>query len=321
MDNKSDISKFNKFLSEFLHDIKGTFPEYSEIINTNYYFLYEKDEIIKENDKEILEDNDKNPETNDTQYITEYMDIVEPFLLDISLKNEEIFIDNNPKYFIKDIDFNKIWKEDISNKTKDTIWQYLHTLYVLGMRIQKNENYEVTKLFKDFHNNPDKDSFLEELDESSKAVINMLNNITNVKSNDGEELPKNSVNDILNPDFINNSSIGKIANELANDIDMKDLDINNMGDIFSQLMGGKGGGNNNIMSLLSTVSGKIQNKLSSGEIDQQALLKEATSMLGMLNPNMTEIMKDMGNTDQKNKKNKKEKRKNKNKKVIQSKNN
>merc|ERR1712086_786116 len=131
------------YLSEFLDDIKGTFPEYVEIINNNYPFLYENiknDETLKENAEESVQDiNIEKP--NDINYIIEYMNIIEPFLLDISLKNEEIFMDDKPKYFIKDIDFNKIWNEDISSKTKDTIWQYLHTLYVLGMRIQKNENY------------------------------------------------------------------------------------------------------------------------------------------------------------------------------------
>ena len=34
MDNKNDIKKYNKYLSEFLDDIKGTFPEYVEIINS-----------------------------------------------------------------------------------------------------------------------------------------------------------------------------------------------------------------------------------------------------------------------------------------------
>merc|ERR1711934_1226249 len=122
----------------------------------------------------------------------------------------------------------------------------------------------------------------------------MLTNITEtdnkINNNDNSAETNTKNEEDSTKSFIDNSNIGKIANELANDINLNDMNINNMGDIFSQLLGNNTSNNsgNNIMGLLTKVTDKIQNKLSSGEIDQNTLMQEATSMLNMISPNMTD---------------------------------
>merc|ERR1711998_719159 len=56
---KKYIKQFNKNMLEFINDITGTFPEYSENINTNYKFLM------------------NNEEHDNIDYIKEYMESVE----------------------------------------------------------------------------------------------------------------------------------------------------------------------------------------------------------------------------------------------------
>ena len=79
--------------------------------------------------------------------------------------------------------------------------------------------------------------------------------------------------------------IGNLAKELAEEINMDDLNLNideddgNVNDILGNLMSG----NNpmKFMNLIQNVGQKIENKLSDGNINQGDLVKEATNMMGM----------------------------------------
>ena len=51
-------------------------------------------------------------------------------------KNESFFLDNgNDNQFIKDLNLQKLWTPDLSENTKNAIWQYLQTLFILGTTI------------------------------------------------------------------------------------------------------------------------------------------------------------------------------------------
>ena len=51
-------------------------------------------------------------------------------------KDESFFVDNcDTIEFLSDMNLKKHWTPDLSQKTKDAIWQYLQTLFILGTTI------------------------------------------------------------------------------------------------------------------------------------------------------------------------------------------
>jgi hypothetical protein len=80
---------------------------------------------------------------------------------------------------------------------------------------------------------------------------------------------------------IENSKIANIAKEISKEIDISNMSINGPEDI-AKLMDFSGS-NNFLGNIVSKVSTKLTEKISSGEINQDDLLSEAMSMMGMLN--------------------------------------
>ena len=60
------------------------------------------------------------------------MNKIEPYSKAISHCDETIFDSEEPVYLLKNIDFVKLFKSDISENSKNSIWQYLQGLYILG---------------------------------------------------------------------------------------------------------------------------------------------------------------------------------------------
>ena len=102
-----------------------------------------------------------------------------------------------------------------------------------------------------------------------------------------KNLSENSKNKI-DENMLSDGLIGNLAKELAEDINMDDLNLDigedaNVGDIFGKIMSGDNP--MKFMNLIQNVGNKIQSKLEDGNIDQSKLLSEATNMMGMLGNN------------------------------------
>jgi hypothetical protein len=98
---------------------------------------------------------------------------------------------------------------------------------------------------------------------------------------------------------IENSKIANLAKEISKDIDISNLNIDKPEDI-AKLMDFSGS-NNFLGNIVSKVSSKLTEKISSGEINQEDLLSEAMSMMSMLNGGgaggaggVADILKNMG---------------------------
>lgn len=64
------------------------------------------------------------------------MKSVSPHAESISAKDELfILVHSNDIEFLSELDIIKLWKR-MSDATKDAVWQYLQTLYILGTTIQ-----------------------------------------------------------------------------------------------------------------------------------------------------------------------------------------
>jgi len=84
----------------------------------------------------------------------------------------------------------------------------------------------------------------------------------------------------LSMDDIEDSSIGRLAKEIVEDVDIENIkkSINENGDILSALSDP----DNGIGNLISEVTQKMASKLKNGEIKQDELLKDALGMAGKL---------------------------------------
>lgn len=108
----------------------------------------------------------------------------------------------------------------------------------------------------------------------------LLQNVTKHAVVEPEDLP-----DILSG--INDTKIGKLAQEISGMIDMNSINtgsINSISDLFS-------GENSAMSSIIEQVSGVMAKKIQSGELNQEELMQEAFSMMGkMKNDDMFEQM-------------------------------
>jgi hypothetical protein len=72
---------------------------------------------------------------NPRKCIEAFMTGCNPWSEYIMTKNEQFFLNNNDNNLIIDLNLGKLWTPDLSDNTKNAIWQYLQTLFILGTTI------------------------------------------------------------------------------------------------------------------------------------------------------------------------------------------
>ena len=256
--------KFNFYLKSFLGEIVTIFPEYKETIDSEY-----SDVLTTEN---LAVDT----------YVKEYMENVSPYHTDIAQKSNQLFLGENELKFLRGIDFRDLWTKDLSDSTRENIWKYLQTLYVLGRKIVASDD-DVNAMLNELNSNDE-----ENLKNHQQEMMDMINNMSKITD-------ENRANNSEVEDLFNNGIISDIAKELTTELDLDKLDMGNpqnMNEAFSNIMGG--GGGNNFFNLISKVGEKIQNKVESGQINQGDLISEAQKMMGGLK-NPEQMAKSMMN--------------------------
>ena len=74
--------------------------------------------------------------------------------------------------------------------------------------------------------------------------------------------------------------------EISEEINPEELEnLQNPGDLLGSLLGG-GTENNGLGNLFQKVGSKLQDKLSNGKLDENALFNEAQNMMSMINPDL-----------------------------------
>ena len=114
----TSISAWNDMMVQFISELLSTFPEEKSIKKYQTSF----DLLRKSNPRKCVEG---------------YMAEVTPVQDKIMSKDESFFLDSNSNTseLIRDLNIAKYWTSDLSQNTKDAIWQYLQTLYILGTTI------------------------------------------------------------------------------------------------------------------------------------------------------------------------------------------
>ena len=114
----TSISAFNDMMDQFMVELKETFPEEKAL--GKYYTGFE---LLRK--------------SNPRKCVTGFMEEISPFAQQVMAKDESFFLDTTSKLpdVLDEIHIRDHWPNGLSQATKDAIWQYLQTLYMLGTTI------------------------------------------------------------------------------------------------------------------------------------------------------------------------------------------
>ena len=274
----------------------------SSIENLNKVFLElcdDLDSVVTGFDEYIGNARKRIQENPSTKYYLEYyFRHCLPYADKITNCEDNKLLDMNVLHGVK---FGDIYKKNYPIASKHALWRYLHTFYLLVQSYPK-----LDRIIEKYKEN-------ESIDQIKQSLANHdgnLRNIMNSSAKFAEEIIKEQAKpteDGKMPDissFLNgmdenkfeseflNSKIGNLAKEISEELNSDDLKcMENPDDLMKNLLSGEGGGLGNI---IQKVSSKLQNKMQNGELNEEALMKEATSMMGMLNPAFSKMAGGMG---------------------------
>ena len=111
------VSTFNEMMGQFLTELVQTFPE--EKAMKKYLTAFE---MAKQSNARMV--------------MNEFMKSVNPYAQKIMSKDDTFFIEHNSEIpFLDELNLKEHWNDTLSENTKNAIWQYLQTLYLMGMTI------------------------------------------------------------------------------------------------------------------------------------------------------------------------------------------
>mgnify|MGYP006157455253 FL=1 len=291
---KAEIDKipeeFLKSMKDFLIDILRVFPECKEHLT--------KGEIY------ILQDIDDDEEL--MKVFQHCCEIYPSKFFDILYKNEDMFQnDAEDTYFTPSIDLKKLWKDDISDNTRQHIWKYLQLiLFSVLTAVKEPGNFGNTaKLFEAINEDELKNKLEETLEE--------MNNLFDISNVNFDEIQKDMSKNMTEEDMPNaydihehltgllKGKLGRLAAEIAedtaNDLNINMKDDSSVGDVFETLFKNPG----KLMGMVKKVGSKLDEKLKSGELKESELMQEAADLMEKMKTmpgmkNMNSILSNMG---------------------------
>lgn len=284
--------------------------------------------VFPENDIHWRRWGDEDATDEEMQELFEYCSRVYPErFFDILYQNEEIFSEDSriETDFLPKMRFKYLFNaEGVSENTKKTMWKYLQLILftVVGNIDDKKSFGESMEMFEGI----DEKMLQEKMEET-------MNNISSVFESYGEKDESKTENTEEQPNMegppnmegmpnmeglpnmenlhshlqkLFDGKIGKLAKELAEEVadDFKDalggdIENSNPQDVIKSLMKNP----NKIKNLMKTVSTRLDDKMKSGEISREDIMKEAGDFLNQVkqtggdagvNDMLKSVMKNMG---------------------------
>lgn len=298
-------SDFGNILMDFTRDLSITFPEYKQ--------LWEKWTTLEIPQQEI-------------RHVFEYcISILPERFFDILYQNDDIFKpdSNTNTCFLPGVDFKTLYNcDNVSEKTRQSIWKYLQVLLLSAISAVKDKtNFgdamnlfdgvseedlqgklketidSLSSFFKSSGIDTDDDEDAPEgvpLDENGNAQSESSDGFDNFAKSFNFENMSGTAEDLhehLKGLF--DGKIGSLAKEMAEEI-AKDLgsllgedgeNITSTQDFLKKMIRNP----KKLMELMKKVSSKLNDKMKSGDISQDELMKEAGEWMGK--------MKGMGGAD------------------------
>ena len=267
---KNNKDEFYKIIREFVPDLLHTFPEHKENLDAG-----------------IIDVLQNNTDTDNVEALYQHcLSIYPERFFDILYQNEDIFTkaEYDRLYFLPNIDFKRLWDEDISTKTKEVIWKYLQLILFSVVSDVKHENSfgDTAKLFEAIN----EDELKQKLEKTLEEMHSLFEN------EDGTPIDSSNINldNLPNPEDIHshlNGMLGgklgalarEIAEETAQELNVDMDEATNVNDVFQKLFKNPG----KLMNLVKGIGNKIETKIKDGSIKESELMKEAGEMMSKMN--------------------------------------
>lgn len=292
-ENKNFVpEEFIKVIRDFVGDLKTTFPEYVPLIDKwwkskeHFNYIDEEEERMKAHEKS---------EKKTANLLFDFCKKkLPPRFFDILYQNEDMFKEDSEidTEFFPKIHFKNLWKCDISEKTRETIWKYLQLMLfsIIGTLDNKEAFGDTAKLFEAIN----EEDFKSKLQETLSQMQDLFDSSGNINQNLGQGL---SPTDLPNAEQINehitgmlNGKIGQLAHEIAEEtaanLNMDFDGATDMKDVFTKLIKNP----TKLMGLIKNIGDKLDSKLKSGELKESEMIQEATEIM-----NKMKNMPGMGN--------------------------
>jgi hypothetical protein len=236
------IEIFNKFIK----DLSKTFPE----IKNSLYRNYEK-ELTSEN----IQNLDEYPKFKN------FLKIIED--------NNKLIQDKDDSFFKKDfqlleeINFDRLWTKNISDKTKSSIWKYFQSFSLITINLNSSAQLQ------EFLSNNDT-----KIDKDNKEVIKELKNIkkieNNIKNDTNESTDNSEITNTIES-LLNSTEIGGIAKEVSKSLNLDQLsNCENEQELFQNFLNPE-----NMSNMFKSINSIMETKMKDGKIDPNKLQKEA----------------------------------------------
>jgi hypothetical protein len=266
------LDKFKNTVKDLLSNINELFPDNDNIV-----------------EKQLFENNDYQ------NILRKYYENSKKVGIELSEKNEIVF--SSDVLLLDGINFYEIWNSEIGDESKESIWKYLHTMYLYADQYNRDVCLpDVMKLYKKASK---KESL--QVDRETRILFGILDNICGNKlgvTSSTQELETRCSDDPIDEKSDNGSSkssglpfsteglfsgqIGQLATEIAGELDVSKLETENPNEMIQNLLSGNMNEDSPVLKLVHQISDKIQNKLSSGEVNEMDLFKEAQGTMKMM---------------------------------------
>lgn len=253
------ITVFNKILLSFLKDIRKKDGEVKQTLKENYKIFDKRSD----------------------EYIVFVRSQMSEGVLRAIQESEDLFESEDvlSMCVFRGVTIGDILEKVVGGNRDDErvvklyVYMLLTILYFDEIEMEDNErSLLLTKTFRLL--NGEKIDMEEILDDTILKIMSRVEALREPSSTAAEGLPglENGL------EFMRNTKIGELAEEITRTIDLGDLtkeDMMSPEKLFS--------GDNNVLSgIIQSVGSTIQTKLDKGELNQQELLNEAMSMMGNL---------------------------------------
>lgn len=279
--------EFGKILRDFLKDILLTFPELENTLDENLRAIVESSH----------DDNER------ICFVQKQLESVYPEkFFDILYQNESIFEQDTELYLLPGLDFRLLWKENLSDSTRETIWKYLQLImFTVVSGLSDSSSFgDTAKLFEAI----DEETFKEKLEKTISQMQSCFEENNNKTENDdSNDTPGINLEDLPDPSSIHEHVSGmmdgklgnlarEIAEETAHEMEVDMEDETSVGDVFQKLLKDP----TKLMSLVQKVGGKLDEKIKAGELKESELLEEAGSIMQKMKnmPGMSNIQSMFG---------------------------
>jgi len=269
-DVQVDLTEFSKIIIDFLNDLTNTFPEIINKLDNNLTIVLDNKNRSKEDLDEALKE------------IYLYCQNFYPErFFDILYQNNSVFENQDKKNeFLPGLEFSDLYKLDISDQTKKTIWKYIQLILFTVVTNVKNDNCfgETAKLFEAIGPDEFKTKITQTMEEMQKIFENNKDNTDGVNF---DNLPDpNQIHEHING--LMDGKLGKLAKEIADDtaaeLDIDPDNVKDVGDVFQKLFKDP----SKLMGIVKNVGSKLDEKMKSGELKESELIQEATDMMGKM---------------------------------------